>query len=65
VKELRLQVVSLEGEISDLYHLLDFLAAGVEDKDTSRAIVAVSRLALRLANRADAIAEQMTPDFRP
>jgi hypothetical protein len=59
---LRTQIVALEGEASDLYHLLDLLAAGVENIETCRAITAVSRLALRLANRADEIAAQLLPD---
>ena len=56
------QVVSLEGEIADLHALLLHLAGGVEDRDTSRSIMAVSRVVLRISNRADAIAAQMLPE---
>jgi len=56
------QIDALESEILDLHHLLDLLAAGVEDTPTSRAIHAVSHFALRLAERVDAISAQVIAD---
>jgi hypothetical protein len=57
----RLQLLSLGGEIADLHSMLDLLATGVEDADTSRAINAANRLVARLTHRVDGIETLMQP----
>lgn len=62
MNNVRLQLLSLEGEIADLHSMLDMLAAGADDADVSRAINAANRLVSRLSHRLDEIAARLQPD---
>lgn len=54
------EIVLLEGEAADLYHLLEMLAAGADDMSTSRAINAASKVALRLTQHVDQIRSMLS-----